>query len=87
MFSLLASIMLIFTIIIGVLTTIAIMNNDNRLCLSGLEAIFYIVVAGLWFLFVMFLLWCIAFSDALITNHPVEILPATIITSTVYRPS
>lgn len=83
MFSLLASIMLILTIIVGVLTTLAIINNDNRLCLSGLEAIFYIVVACLWFLFIMFLLWCIAFSDALITNHPVEILPATIITSTV----
>ena len=76
MFSLLASIMLIFTIIVGVLTTLAILNNDNRLCLSGSEAILYIVVAGLWFLFVMFLLWCIAFSDALITNHPLEILPA-----------
>ena len=76
MFSFLASIMLIFTIIIGVLTMLAIINNDNRLYLSTSEAIFHIIVAGFWFLFVIFLLWCIAFSDALITNHPLEVLPA-----------
>lgn len=80
MFSFLASIMLILTVIVGVITMVGIITED---ALSSSEAILDIVVAGCWFLFVIFLLWCIVFSDALITQHPVEILPATIITSTV----
>lgn len=80
MFSFLASIMLILTVIVGVITMVGIITKDAS---SSSEAILDIVVAGCWFLFVLFLLWCIAFSDALIKNHQVEILPATIITSTV----
>mgnify|MGYP000873309296 CR=1 FL=1 len=73
MFSFLASIMLIFTIIIGVLTMLAIITNNAS---STSESILHIVATGCLFLFVIFLLWCIGFSDALITNHPLEILPA-----------
>lgn len=78
--SLLAIFMLILTIIVGVITMVGVITKDAS---SSSEAILDIVVAGCWFLFVIFLLWCIVFSDALITQHPVEILPATIITSTV----
>ena len=80
MFSFLASIMLILTVIVGVITMVGIITKDAS---SSSEAILDIVVAGCWFLFVIFLLWCIVSSDALIKNYPVEILPATIITSTV----
>lgn len=80
MFSFLASIMLILTVVVGVITMVGIITKDAS---SSSEAILDIIVAGCWFLFVLFLLWCIVFSDALIKNHPVEILPATIITSTV----
>lgn len=71
--SLLAMFMLIFTIGVGVITMVGIITKDAS---SSSEAILHIIVAGLWFLFVLFLLWCIVFSDALITHHPVEILPA-----------
>ena len=80
MFSFLASIMLILTVIVGVITMVGIITKDAS---SSSEAILDIIVAGCWFLFVLFLLWCIVFSYALIKNHQVEILPATIITSTV----
>lgn len=73
-------IVLILTVIVGVITMVGVITKDAS---SSSEAILDIVVAGCWFLFVIFLLWCIVFSDALITQHPVEILPATIITSTV----
>lgn len=72
MFSFLASIMLILTVIVGVITMVGIITKDAS---SSSEAILDIVVAGCWFLFVIFLLWCIVFSDALITQHPVEIRP------------
>lgn len=78
--SLLAIFMLILTVIVGVITMVGVITKDAS---SSSETILDIVVAGCWFLFVIFLLWCIVFSDALITQHPVEILPATIITSTV----
>lgn len=80
MFSFLASIMLILTVIVGVITMVGIITKDAS---SNSEVILDIIVAGCWFLFVIFLLWCIIFSDTLIKNHQVEILPATIITSTV----
>lgn len=72
MFSFLASIMLILTVIVGVITMVGIITKDAS---SSSEAILDIIVAGCWFLFVIFLLWCIVFSDALITQHLVEILP------------